>query len=84
MDNNNNVSSKINKNQLQTAMNNMSRNINGISRKITGQDKIDEINKLKRENEELHRFLFKIYQDDDFDRRELKKIIFKDVNKKFK
>ncbi|QQM14625.1 hypothetical protein CPT_MarsHill_091 [Staphylococcus phage MarsHill] len=82
--NNNNVSSKINKNQLQTAMNNMTKNINDISRKMTGQDRIDEINRLKRENEELHRFLFKIYQDDDFDRRELKKIIFKDVNKKFK
>ncbi|WRM43539.1 hypothetical protein [Staphylococcus phage LY01] len=81
--NNNNASSKINKNHLQAAMNNISKNINSIGRNLSGRDKIDEINKLKEENRELNRFLFKLYQENKYDRKELKKLIYKDLNKKF-
>ena len=80
---NNNVSNKTNKNQLQTAINNISKNLNAMNRKLTGQDKIDEINRLKEENKEINRFLFKLYQEGKYDKKELKKLLYKDLNKKF-
>ncbi|QQO92485.1 hypothetical protein CPT_Machias_096 [Staphylococcus phage Machias] len=75
MTNNNNQITQVS-NQLNTALNN-------IAKAIRGQDKIDEIEELKRENKELHEFLFKVYQNNEVDRKKLKKILFKDINSKF-
>lgn len=72
-----------NNNQINQVSNQLNTALNNLSRTVRGQDKLDKIEELKQENKELHDFLFKIYQNNEVDRKELKKILFKDINSKF-
>lgn len=83
MDNSNKIDSKIDMNAFKNAMTKAKSNLNGITKIIDGNGYNEEINRLKKENEEMHRFLFKLYQEDEYDKDELKKILYKDVVKKF-
>lgn len=83
MNNGNKIDSKIDMNAFKNAMTKAKSNLNGITKIIDGNGYNEEINRLKKENEEMYRFLFKLYQEDEYDKDELKKILYKDVVKKF-
>ncbi|QPI17078.1 hypothetical protein [Staphylococcus phage vB_StaM_SA1] len=83
MNNKNKIDSKIDMDAFKNAMTQAKSNLNNLIKIADVDGHNEEINRLKKENEEMHRFLFKLYQEDEYDKDELKKILYKDVVKKF-